>query len=585
MWTRVKVFDARRKMTFWQKVGFCLNATATIPALRLAFVMRGVVTVFVLWQLWLNAAEIRQHPAIAIALSGWWAMAGAVFRPVLLCDAHRRLFPLTLDRLFADELKARVIGVLWLFVELATVYGLALNSYGSSMARWTVVIFASLVQCAVSLSATAAIMALRLNPSLLVFPLLIVAFGLPFTTPEGPLGVFFLNPVFGWVNEALWNGVVQGHPNALLMALPAFAIVGTLPFSLRSVRRQHDAGLLYDPARANCQTWRFPIESTESREQAPIDFPTLVQKSSRSWSGMIDRLLSRLLTARDRNILEILEIEPVTFTRRYWKVLFYCALFGAINLFIPDLKSMSFTDALAQLVVSSKNSGAAPGVLPPSVRVLGLVLATFLPFMLALWAIVVVFVKVVLFELSLVNSPETSRRTDLNSYNSFRLFPVNRWEVEVAVFKTATIFMFLLIPPAALVSVCPVSEIFVRSIEQSPMLMIKAPILIWLIMVSGSGVRLLPWGGGEWKKFVYTWRNLVLMMFFIGIAAVFGFAPSPWDWVLGPIVVAIVLLWFAWCGRGYRRDWKRRADFSGPCPKKSFASETRPSESPRRKDE
>jgi len=549
MRARVKRYDARSGMTFWQK-GICyLNADlAFLQTWETQFVMRGILSAAVIAGVLLHAEDVARKPGIALAMGVCWVMFVTVGRLGTLWNIWRRLFPFTPDELFRFEIKEKLTGSLWLLSEMGVLYGLAFSGMGLGwVSSIALACAASVAMWSLSVACSALLLALRFTsygPFMAMLLLLLVPSITFDKAPAFSVSCINLLPPFGWVNDAI-SGVALGRVDTLWKAAIWLVLVAALPWSMRRIKRMHDAGvfrlLALDP-RAQSRI-RFP-DSSSNASLEPAGWLNGAAGEPSKPPGIIDRIIRSRFSPEELDIADLLGLTRFNFTRAYIKLLIWLAMLFLAGWVFPTGARGDMESASSELGNNLLKHGPW---------------AMIVPIVIQLVVGAVALQKGISFY-GWFASPEWNRMPNtFFPFKSHRLFPVSYWDNARTVVKAFFVISILLIAPALLLAFCPAWAFLAGLTQQSPFCCVKFSVAMWLGSVFISCFALLPREQTSWRSYRDAFRDIGIGTACCGIGIAGILARWPWDCLTLPAACAIALGFLAFCGRGYQRGWRGSA--------------------------
>jgi hypothetical protein len=343
---RVKSYDARRKMTFWQWHGRYISVSSAsgprvpewiLPVIRAAPGL--ALMVFALsWGIaspfWAAPEELIEFGSSIAGYIVLWSFFVTIIRVGIVrivvgsrSETVLSMLPLTSDRIFDRMMRWIVFDLVCLVFEFACAYGSVAFAYRQPLSSFAICALCSILQAALSLAVT--LLLLRRKAKMDTPFILLCIFGLM------PLGVWqeflgrsathillsFCNPL-GWINTVYLDGWIRGDQRAYWCLLPVLAVVATLPASLRAFRRMHHRGafpvvrviggrIVVEPARATS-----PPESDPATLRRQILAADFLQPMPWNERGLLERLLSFVLRPGEIVIARSLLISPPAWIKR-----------------------------------------------------------------------------------------------------------------------------------------------------------------------------------------------------------------------------------------------------------------------------
>lgn len=550
MEARLRPYDARRLMGFWQRVNHYLNASSAIPL----WGMGGIVSGFFISLVLTNAGGIRAHPDFAMASLGLWAAVLAVLREGLFWNSEQLesdyavlwMLPLGADRIFWRHSRGLAAGGVWLLFELLVVYAIILCDRLGQPAGWAIALLFALLQTGVSMVLTALMVALKVRMDR---AFMLVALGgvvLPFalhTHAEFLVSkLYCLGNPFAWLSWVVLEAVVRGKMLAWWLLAPVAAVSASLPFSLRAMRRLNQRGGFRVPLNesAGPSANRGERAALSSDQRGSLRMSILsgdaLWRSLWNKSGIAERLLLGSLSARERDVAELLLASEPSWTRRLLRLLVYLALFLAIG---SQVRSGSLGDLVLRWVQN------APGARMDLLGFLGcLLLFCFMAANAALmfgwnsWP-------------ERLPGPQSERQ---KYYRTFRLYPASFWEAAKTITKINTMIFVLLLPVAVLLALSSSCQLVFGQAAWAVWIIPKSLVLIWGMTVFIACFNLLPNDPNPFKYWMSKLGTLAAFFSLLALGVVLMAVQNLiCDVSIGACFILAVLGWLSYSGWRYRR--------------------------------
>lgn len=452
LWAQVREHDLRRRMSHWRRI---LLATVHLPlplwALRSLFflIIAGVMIIV--------RDSLAAHAEVWIAGMGLWAFlvtqihAGIILNLAREDPQYRTLWmlPLTGDEVYGYLVRRVIWANAWLLMEFGLLYGLVATTRGG----WGTAVLCCALQAGLGLALLLWIVRRRAHSDNIVITVLLLLLGaimVPFLGSKQTVRVateilYWCHP-FGWPNAIFAKGIAM----AWWGLLPMLAVLATIPFSLRVLRRLNADGFFCEVRTKvpNLPRW-------VAKEEPPQDWTEF---------GFVERLLARFLNPRERILAGTLFLGRPRWSQAFCGLLIYTVLFLIANRFIYFRSLEDVVSGIANL--DARSGAALVGCVAAGIF---LVFMTIHGLSLFIW----------------VAWPEW-----VSSFFTFRLFPMNYWELIKMITKVNTILVLLLLPPATLVSFTPVLqslEFFRNGVGIMP----KCLAALWGLTLLASSLRMI----------------------------------------------------------------------------------------------
>jgi len=546
---RTGIYDARRGMSFWQKVDHFLNSAPDVPF----WLGRTLVSLCLAPLVFFNSEFIVAHPGVWMAIASLWGLLWAIGQAFVVKKSaqsdpvYRTLWmlPLSAECIFRRLVGRALSGSLWLFFELFLVYAILAAASQQHLGYSAGAILCVTLQTGCSGILTLLLLAVEIKPERLLWSLVwaITVFGIfclfPGNEPLFAAVVTVCNPL-GWINGVFVEGWVSGNSSSWWGMLPLLALVATLPFSIRSIRRLNHNGTfrIFHARPANFLLMgeketvaRVEDEAEQRRQIRTGDF---LQPFSWNTMGLVERLVGRILSPQEQVIAAIL-LNPAPRTRLFFGIVAYLALYLAANTLIP----IWTLDQFAMTILRFNRSSAIT---------LGACLASL-----------ILFTLICLNTLSLffwIRWPEwthsDTRPTVGPSHRSFRLLPVSYWEADKVIAKINSLVFLLLLPPALILSFTPLCQAVLKQSGQGSVFMPKCLALLWSGSLLLSSLNLIPSlqdGFKYWRSFLKSFWAFAAW-FSLGVGWLFS-RSLVLDCGLGAIIILLTVGWFGYSGAQY----------------------------------
>lgn len=540
---RVKCYDARLRMSFWQRVQLGHSVFFHVGWARL------LPTAFLAAIALFNPRAIVSHPVGWVVSIGFWgllvtiARAGSLWGAARLDSEYRLawMLPLSAERIY-DRLLVRVVwGGMFLFLDFLIIYGALASGLEHPTVAWAGALTCAALQAGFSLALTFLLVAMRINTAWLIMPLIALFFfsclGFPWFL-NTPLGWLFLqglqtcNPL-AWVNSLYWNGWIQGCTGAFWALLPVLLTFGVVPYSLRAVRRLHHQGAF---RQIHAQRAGLFLTTEVEAAGAPVDLAAerrkilagdFDQPVPLTEQGFVERLVARFLSPRERTLLEPVSMRPRLWSTALGDCLVYLVLFlvtmalvdsGAFKSFLKTFLSWDERWFLINVMLrASLVFGAA------------LVIKSFL-----LWALGPMTLGLV-----------TSRPPFL---------PVNRWQTAAASAKAITVLVLLMVPSMLFLAMSPFWQACCVHKPSMVSLPLKLLLLASALPLAFSSVACGGFYSNGWKHWLSYVKATLAFGLAYGLAIANLVSPQWWTDVLwAGAFILNVLVWFLYCGVRYRK--------------------------------
>lgn len=540
--TRVKPYDARLRMSFWQRAQ--LGHTLFINVGWGRVLPTAILATIALF----NPRAIASHPVGWVVGIGFWGLLVTIVRAEFIWGAARLdpeyrlawMLPLSAERIY-DRLLIRVVrGGLFLFLDSLIVYGALASGLEHPTVVWVGALTCATLQAGFSLALTFLLVAVGINTAWLIMPLMALPvfwFGFPWLW-NNLLGRLFLqalqtcNPL-AWVNSLYWDGWIQGRTGAFRALLPIFLAFGTIPYSLRAVRRLHHQGAF---RQIHAQRAGLFLTKKVAAAGAPVDLAAerrriltgdFDQPVPLTEQGFVERLVARFLSPRERILIEWVLIRPRAWSAALGDCLLYLVLFLVTMALVDSGAFKSFLKTF----LSREERWFLINVMLRASLVFG---AALVIKSLILW-----------MEGPMILGLVTSRPPFL---------PVNRWQTAAISAKTITVMVLLMVPPMLLLAMLPFWQALCVYKPAMGSLPLKLLLLVWafpLMMLS------LVCGGfyaNGWKHWLSGVKATLAFGLACGLAVANLASPQWWtDLLWAGAFILTVLLWFLYCGVRYRK--------------------------------
>ena len=538
---RVRPYDARRRMRFWQRVEHFLNSSPDLSP----WLGRGLAS---LWPVICVAGQVEnigQYPDLAMAWLGLWGMLIAVLRAGFWTNglpvqeyATFTLLPVPANRVFQHLARRFGLGLFWPFAESLLVYGLVAVSRHGDGRMWAGVVVCAAMQAGFQGALTAGLIAGKAPLGRILVPVLLAAMALacvsrPQTEVFLAQALYVANPM-GWVNAVCFQGWMLGQAAAAWWLLPVLGGFATLPFSARRLRRRTYAREFPCSNRAPGDlVWPAPRP-----EQPILEVGAALRPVAWDRLGWLDRLMARVLTPRERLVAECATLAGPSWTRHFRDGAAGLAVYLLAGACIPFA---SLDDLVSAFV--SRRPDLWWGLAITGVACLAFVL--------------MVLKALLLF--STLGWPEFERRPAASQrrppYRGFRLLPMTFGEIVKAKVKVDSLVLLLLLPLASCLNASAGFQRALREAPHSPLIAPKCLLLAWgWSLLLYSIPRLAPVPAHGWRM----WRALLLFgLVYAGVLAETGALLVSPDWRLDLLVCTLwcltVLGLLAACGSLHRR--------------------------------
>jgi hypothetical protein len=515
---RVRRYDARNGMTFWQRLVHFIDSSRTVPT----WVARTFVSLLFAGAVLSNRQPILAHPDMAMADLGVWGLAvialrAGVVRNMAHLDPDYRvlwILPVGPARTYRYLLRSHIIfgGSVWFFAEFLLVYGIIANSSASPIVAWAGAVIFALLQTGLSVAVVCFAVARRIKIEKILTPLFLLASLIIFLQPVHRMEPFLAkvlyvaNPV-GWVNWIYIEGWTQWNTRLLWLLLPVLVVSASLlSSSLESLRQMHlDGGFRSLPTR--CSNLLVMPEEPGLRQTGNRPEQLSLSDSHNfllPWReiGPLERLIDRFLNAREKSVVELLVISVPNWSRQFFGLLIYFALFLAVNGMI-HLRSL---DDLGMALT-------APGA--PPARSLVLLIAGFV-----LFAMILARAISLLFGFVWPEPVWVQTATQTRPYRSFRLFPATYWDTAKVSAKISTALFLTMIPLAIILSLTPGFQLIFRNVPHNLFIMAKCLVLLWGCSLLVCSAKLTP----SLQDGLRHWKSSLRRLLCIAISATLGIA-------------------------------------------------------------
>lgn len=547
---RLRPFDASRRLTFWRKFDHFVDSVPDAPL----WLLRTVASVIPLGAVVLGCNTMALHAATWMAGLGLWVLIVAIFSADFASNPAQApadnvlwVLPLSAERIHRCLLGRFFRGSSWVGFECLLVFGtLAAVSHASARA-WLAAPLCAAMATAIYLAGTPWLAGSRIRPlwvfigleaAIVSFTLLAASESHGHAVPD----IFCLANPFAWANAIFLQSCVRGHIQFGWLMVPTLALLSAAPWTLRSLRRIHLKGFK-QPARARdpreMYFWKnepAPLKASPSDARREILRGGFLQPE---WeiSGLVERLLARFLSKRDRAVADALFSDGPRQSRFFLWLLVWMALYVAAgSLKTPSLET--FGEAYP-----------AGGYRWVPYWIIGTAICAMLAatsgLMLMMWPCLATFEV----ERSNVAPPRA-----LSPYHAFRMLSASYWETVRVVAGVASLLGLLLVPLAVIFSRSSAWQRFADFVGCPRSAAIKCLLLVWSATLVLASFRLLSFGAHLRLKY---WRSILktaVAVTGIGCLGVaLGQSPT-WmqAWLSGTLLVIATLGWLAYCGKRYR---------------------------------
>ena len=554
VWKRVGKYDARRSMSFWQKVGHYLSSVIVLTPNF--WFPRSLFTIFLVLIAAFNRDSIAQYPDLWMAGMGLWGLllvfglAGFVWDIATLYPEYRSLWilPLSSTRIFQRFRRKLLFGSSWIAVEFLVVYGLLAAQANHPAPAMAGAMAGAALQWLFFIALTFSMIALRLNPAGFQGAAMMLSFVFCFVSLSAKLGPVFAkalciyNPM-GWIS-AIYVGVFFRGTAAVWWGLaPVLLVFAALPFSSLAIKRLHEKRAFLNHKRVAGFSLFFRDEEAIFDSTERVDAIAQIRSGefarSASWSelGFIERLLEKLLSPPELRVAEALSAHLHGWGPHYRRMVIYFGLFLVSISFVDMNFDQAIEGALASPTSGKPAMGQALAPLFASIVIFGFWGAKV--FLLFGWPGSLEFVK-------------KSNTRSVQSFQSFRLLPVNHWDTAKVIIKANTVLILLLLPLAAILCLSIGPGFTSGQLKIPPTLPFKALLAWWAFSLIVQSTKLTP-------QFLFTLKHLVscgkvLVVFYAFLVMGIGllFSPNLWlDCILGVAFPLSTFGWFVYCGKRY----------------------------------
>jgi hypothetical protein len=407
------------------------------------------------------------------------------------------------------------------------------------------------LQGALSLALTTVFLASKRNLSPILVFILFLLWLLGMLLSSSPKYVIVLaralslgNPC-GWLNALYLDGWVRGDSRAFWNLAPVLAVLTTLPFSLPQVRRLHHQGAFRRVPVTRRDPFLHGNEASPPTPASPDDQRRLISSGDflrpLPWhqSGLVGRLIAHALKPDEKLVAEALLPAGPPWSRFFLGFMVYLFLYLAAGTLI---RFESFDELLASIVALRSGEG---------VSLLAAVAGGLFIVMLGLS----VFRLFSCFEP--LEGRHGTRSAAAANYRTFRLCPVNFWDVARTVAKTNSLLILLLLPPALVFTFTPLFRMIDQQAGRNLLIIPKLLTILWGASLMLQPMLLNPavaWSGKSWLSALIKLAAMAVL-YVLG-TGMFSLTPVPGAMVWAAFVL-VVLAWFFASAARYRHGATR----------------------------
>lgn len=454
-------FDAWNNLPLWRRIFIKLDSciyAISLPAVRFFFTIFFILIVAINW------ISISKEPEVALIFAGIWGLMVTFSGGNLLKDQGKDstikflwMLPYSAECIYQKLKRQAIIASTASLIEFLIVYLAVTFSQVSFTLVMAAVLFA-VIQWGITCCLTLAWMRTRINPQSFLIILFFLAFFLPLIglyQPSVQHHVFVLHNIMnplGWVNVAFFDGVHKQHGVALLSLLPALVLLAFLPRLEKAIHRMFHAGDFQNSIPASSFSLFIP-KSGNSVFKMCEEGLSPVSLENQGW---IERGLSKLLTKREKTVLEFQDIHRYKFSRSYGILWIGLICHGVIG-WIATHYLVGFFPSMDRSRISL--------------------------FIGCMWGEIVSCAAIIfsaLFMGFFIGQTDLVQfQNRILSFASPRLFPISYWTTAKANIRVQTFLLLLMVIPALLFDLVPGIFSLFLDLPQTPFLAVKGLVCLW----------------------------------------------------------------------------------------------------------
>jgi hypothetical protein len=447
------------------------------------------------------------------------------------------------DVIFKHMSKRLIRSSIWLLLEVGVGYWLVCHRMDTSLSAAIIAAFCAVLQVALTHAFTLLILAFKIRAERITVVIFILCLAGAFiATQTGWLNQFGISPVnpFAWPNIVCIR-LVESRKLAMDALLLLLCASATIPFTFRRVRELHRGGAYRKtPVLIGGRRVILPEEKippTPQLQDAIRQIQTHPSLRALDWNqlGFLERVIGLILKPSEKPIAELLlQNEPKwsrNFRGLFWGFMLFAVVGNFVNIQIAQGLARPFsTDPRASII-----------------GLLGLILLEA-----ALFATMFLMIFRLFFW---YGGPEQTPLTNgaaRRSYRSFRLWPVNNWNVLLIIAKINVVIWLALIPIAILFAYTSpwvrLQEILGLNFPNPPALLV----IPWLLSFMAPAHMMLcnPFDGG-WRTWLMWFAHLFVHLAFFAVALGL-FVSGEWSPAVAVMLAISCAAWFCWAGARYR---------------------------------
>jgi hypothetical protein len=541
MRARVRPYDAARRMSFWRRVEHRLNSIPQPPF----WILRGIPTVILLILLKSNYEGLWDVDTTLGAFSVWLLVAVG-FRCLLLRDMEAfpevsllKMLPVAPLRGFWHSVWLTHEGTVWVFVENLAPFGVVASFIGPQI-PWGIVVGMSVLGVSFYLALAALLVRVRIAGEIMVITgLNTTVFLILADHPQMGAMVrelfYWVNP-FGWVNGFFLQWVAPHRAGGMWGLIPVSAVLLTMPWSIAALRERY---LRNELRLRPGMRWKkkYLIEESASVVTDRILSGEFLRERNWARTGLVERLVARLLTREERRVLDVFGRPPMRWTEHFWIFLVLVGAMVGTTVLFTEKDFWEFVESF----VKGKNGFRQLAALALTTVIWWKV--TFLS-----------YVRIFLWWETLERRGKPGER--LAFPLSYRLLPLSFWDTGKLLVKVDTILLLLCVPVAVVLSMTWPAQLFAKE-PVGGFFMGKLLIMTWCFVTLGATYFWTPSIFEGWKYWRFGLARFGLMI--VATAGLLGLLAAPFfqfGWIVAFADVLLATSWFVFAAKRYRGSLK-----------------------------